>query len=139
MTLLIVDQWQSFLCFIRSGVTRSTLLMVLYLDLMCQCGLHAVLWSHIGTLIHRHAAEHHSPAGLLFHFRCPYGTILLTPYSMLTGGFQEQGHCFFIGLSCSIPTIIFYSFSISLNSVYRLVLWGWGLGLIGCMSSYQLK
>ena len=24
--------------------------MVLYLDHMCQCGLHAVLWSHIGTL-----------------------------------------------------------------------------------------
>ena len=25
-------------------VTRCTLLMVLYLDRMCQCGLHAVLW-----------------------------------------------------------------------------------------------
>ena len=24
--------------------------MVLYLDRMCHCGLHAVLWSHIGTL-----------------------------------------------------------------------------------------
>ena len=24
--------------------------MVLYLDRMSQCGLHAVLWSHIGTL-----------------------------------------------------------------------------------------
>ena len=37
-----------------------------------------------------------------------------------TGGFQEQGQCFFINLSCSIPTI----FSLSLLSVYRLVLWG---------------
>ena len=36
--------------FIRSGVTRCTLLMVLYLDHMCQYGLHAVLWSHIGNL-----------------------------------------------------------------------------------------
>ena len=27
--------------------------MVLYLDHMCQCGLQAVLWSHIGTLMHR--------------------------------------------------------------------------------------
>ena len=35
-------------CFIRSGVTRCTLLMVLYLDRMCHCWLHAVLWSHIG-------------------------------------------------------------------------------------------
>ena len=44
-----------------------------------------------------------------------------------TGGFKEQGQCFFIGLSCSIPTIVFYSLSISLLSVYRLVVWGWGL------------
>ena len=36
--LLIVDPWQSCVCFIRSGVTRCTLLMVLYLDHMCQCG-----------------------------------------------------------------------------------------------------
>ena len=43
-----------------------------------------------------------------------------------TGGFQEQGQCFFIGLSCSIPNIIFYSFPLSLLSVYSLVLWGWG-------------
>ena len=48
----------------------------------------------------------------------------------VAGGFQEQGQCIFIiyiGLSCSIPTIVFYSFSFSLLSVYRLVLWGWGL------------
>ena len=31
--------------------------MVLYLDRMCQRGLHAVLWSHIGTLMHRLAIE----------------------------------------------------------------------------------
>ena len=30
--------WKSFVCFIRSGVTRCTLLMVLYLDHMCQAG-----------------------------------------------------------------------------------------------------
>ena len=39
-----------------------------------------------------------------------------------TGGFQEQGQCFFIGLSCSIPAIAFYYFFL----VQRLVLWGWG-------------
>ena len=44
-----------------------------------------------------------------------------------TGGFQEQGQCFFIGLSSSVSTMILYSFSLSLISVYRLVLWGWGL------------
>ena len=31
--------------------------MVLDLDHMCQCGLHVVLWSQIGTLMHRLAAE----------------------------------------------------------------------------------
>ena len=75
--------WQSFACFIRSCVKRCTLLMVLYLDRMCQCGLHAVLWSHIGTLMHRLAAESLSTTGLLFHSRCPCGMILLTPYSMV--------------------------------------------------------
>ena len=69
--------------FIRSGVTRCTLLMVLYLNHMCQCGLHPVLWSHIGTLLHRLAEEPRSTAGLLFPSRCPSGTILLTPYSMV--------------------------------------------------------
>ena len=44
-----------------------------------------------------------------------------------TGGFQEQGKCFFIGLSYSIPTIVFYYFFLSFLSVNRLVLWGWGL------------
>ena len=71
------------LCFIRSGGTRCTLLMVLYLDHMCQCGLHAVLWSHIGTFMHRLAAEPRSVATLLFPYRCPSGTILLTQYSMV--------------------------------------------------------
>ena len=57
--------------------------MVLNLDRMFQRGLHEVLWSHIGTLMHRLAAEPCSTAGLLFHSRCPSGTILLTPYSMV--------------------------------------------------------
>ena len=83
VTFLIADPWQSCVCFIRSGVTRFTLLMVLYLDRMCQCGLHAVLWSHISTLMHRLAAEPCSKAGLLFPSRCPSGTILLTQFSMV--------------------------------------------------------
>ena len=45
--------------------------------------LHAVLWSHMGTLMHSLAAEPCSTAGLLFPSRCPSGTILLTPYSMV--------------------------------------------------------
>ena len=44
-----------------------------------------------------------------------------------TGGFQEHGQCFFIGLSCFILTIVLYHFSLSLLSISGLVLWGWGL------------
>ena len=128
VTFLIVDPWQSCVCFIRSGVTRCTLLMVLYVDHMCQSGLHAVLWSHIGTLMHRLDAEPCSTVGLLFSFWCPSGTILLPAYSMVWyWRVTRAGQCFFIGPSCSFPTIVFYSFFLSLLSVYRLVLRGWGL------------
>ena len=69
-----------------------------------------------------------SIAGLWFPSQCPSGTILLTPYSMvLDRRVSRAGPMLFIGLSCSIPTIVFYSFSLSLLSVYRLVLWVWGL------------
>ena len=69
--------------YIRSGVTPCTLLMVLSLDRMCQLGLHAVLWLHIGTLMHILAAEPCGKAELLFPFRCPSGTILPAPFSMV--------------------------------------------------------
>ena len=83
VTFLFVDPWQSCACFIRSGVTRCTLLMVLFLDRMCQRGLHSAFWLHIATLMHRLAAEPCSTAGLLCPSRFPSGTILLTPYSMV--------------------------------------------------------
>ena len=60
-----------------------TLLMVLSLDRMCQHGLYAVLWSHIGTLMHHLGAEPCSTAELLFRSRCPSGTVFLTLYSMV--------------------------------------------------------
>ena len=132
MTMLIVDPLQSCVYFIRSGVTRCTLLIdrcTVYLFCMCQYGLYAALWSHIGTLMHRLGAKPHSTAGLLFPSLCPSGTNLLAPYSIDgvgLAGFKSRANAFFC-LSCSIPTIVFYSFFPSLLSVYRLVLWGWGL------------
>ena len=57
----------------------NPLIMVLCLDHMCQCVLHAVLWSHIGTLMHDLAAEPRSTAGLLFSSQDLSGTIWLTP------------------------------------------------------------
>ena len=56
VTLHVVDLWQYCVCCIRSGITRCTHVMVLYLHLKCQCGLHAVLWSHISILMRRLAA-----------------------------------------------------------------------------------
>ena len=55
----------------RLGVIRCTLLMVLSLDRMCQRGLHAVLWSHIGSLIHSLAAEPCSTADFYSLFGVP--------------------------------------------------------------------
>ena len=50
---------------------------------ICQCRLHAVIWSYIGILISLFAAEPCSTAGLLFHSHYLPGTILLTLYSMV--------------------------------------------------------
>ena len=45
--------------------------MMLYLDRICQCGLHAVPWSHIGILMRHLDAEPSSTAGLLCPSYCP--------------------------------------------------------------------
>ena len=109
------------------------------MDHMCRCDhsneLHSLLWSHIGTLMHRLSAELRSTAGFLFPSRCPFGTILLTPYSMVWDRrVSRAGQCFFIGLSCSIPTLAFYSFP-SLFFLSKVWYCGAGVfGLIGCIS-----
>ena len=41
--------------------------------------------------------------------------------------FKRRANAFFVGLSCSIPTMVFYSFPLSPLSVSRFLLWGWGL------------
>ena len=51
VTMHIVNLWQYNVCCIWSGVTRCTLLMVIYPFRMHQCRLHAVHWSHIGILM----------------------------------------------------------------------------------------
>ena len=128
VTLLIVDPWQSCVCFIRSGVTRCTLLVVLYMDHMCQCGLHAVLWSHIGTHMHRLAAEPRSTTWLILPSRCPSGTILLTQYSMVLDWRVSRAEpMLFYWSKMLYPYYCLLLFFPSLLSVYRLVLWGWGL------------
>ena len=69
--------------------------------------------------------------GALVAHRCIYApprcrtlqySITFIPFSVSLWN-DLQGQC----LKCSIPTLVFYSFSFSLLSVYRLVLWGWSL------------
>ena len=53
----------------------------------------------------------------------PYSSVRVTRGALVS----RAGPMLFICLSCSIPTIVFYCFSLSLLSVYRFVLCGWGL------------
>ena len=62
VTLQISDLWQYYVWCIKSGVTKFTLFMALYLSHMCHCMLHAVLWSHINLLMHFLGEEARSTA-----------------------------------------------------------------------------
>ena len=83
VTSQIVALWQYYVCCTRSGVTRCTLFVVLFLCRMCRFGLHAALWSHIDSLMRLLAAEPRSIAGLLFPCQHVCGTILVTLCSMV--------------------------------------------------------
>ena len=116
VTLHIVDLWQYCVCCTRSGVSRCTLFMVLFLSHMCWCGLHAVL-----------AAEPRSIGGLLFSSQYLCGTVLVTPCSMVWDWrVSRAGPIPFYWPSCSL-TFCLLLFSLSLLSIYGLVLWGWGI------------
>ena len=110
----IVDLWQYFVCYTRSDVIRCNLFVVLYLGRMCQCGLHAVLWSHTGILMHLLGAEPHSTAEFLFPSHYLSGTILMTLYSMVWDWrVSEAGQCHFISLGCSFTFVSFTVFPFS--------------------------
>ena len=127
MTLVIADLWQYFACCQRSGVTRCTLLMVLYLDSMCQCGILAVLLSHIGIFMRQLATEPHSIAGLLLTSRCPSGTILMTMYSIVWDWrVSRAGTMFFYWSNLLSPyysLILYFTFSSFCLLVVIVGLW----------------
>ena len=129
VTLLIGDLWQFCVCCIRSDVTRCTRLMMRYLYRMCQCRSHAMPWSHISILMRRLVAKPRSIAGFLSHLSVPLERSCWPCIRWCgTAGFKSmQDQCFFIDLSSSIPTMVFYHFPFYLLSVHRLVLRGWGL------------
>ena len=126
LILHIVDLWLYYVWCARSGVTQCTFFMVLYLSCMCRCVLHAVPWSHIGTLMRLLAAEPRSIIGLLFFCKYLCRTILVTPYSMVwdcwvsrTGPMTFYWPSFSFPFWCLLVSISFLSF-------YGLILWGWG-------------
>ena len=87
---------------------------------MCQCGLHAALWSYIGLLMSFLAAENRSTAGLIFI--CQYLRIQWCG----TSGFQEHGQCLLIGVTaCSL----FVSYVFPLSS---FIIW---VAIVGLGSS----
>ena len=53
-----------------------------------------------------------------------------------TGGFQDQGQCFLIGLSCSIPAIVFYT--IFLFLFFLSIGWYCGAGVFGMIGFIAL-
>ena len=111
----------------RSGVNRSTHFVALYVCLMFQSGLNAVLWSHIGILLRLPAAEPRSITGLLLLSLSLSGMIWLTPYLMVWDWrVSRAGPMLFCGPSCSLIFCL-QLFSLSLLVLYRLVVWGWGL------------
>ena len=89
--------------------------------------LHAVLWSHIGIILHLPAAEPRSTAGLIFPSQYLSGTIWFTPYLMVWDWrVSRAGPMPFCWHSCSLLFSL-QLFSLYLLFLYRLVVWGWGL------------
>ena len=110
--LLIVDPWQYCVCCIRLGVTRCTLLMVLYLDLasagytrcsgrtsvhLCAASLQNLAVYHM-TFIPLLVSLWNDLANPVFDF------VGLADFNSRANAFD------LIGLSCPIPTINFCYF-----------------------------
>ena len=109
--------------------------MVFYLCRMCQCGLHEVLLSQICIYLCTSSLLNLAvPQGLYSTLSVPVERSCWQCIRWCgTGGFQEHGQCFFIGISFLIPFRLV--FSVSLLSVCGMVLWGCVVfSLIGCKS-----
>ena len=122
-------------CCTRSGVTRSTHFVALYLCLMCQSGLDAALWSHIGILLRLPAAEPRSTAGLLFPSQSLSGMVWLSPYLMVWDWRVSRAGPMPFCWPCWSLLFCLQLFSLSLLFLYRLVVWGWGLRTDGVLIS----
>ena len=107
--------------------------MVLYLCRMCQCGLHEVVWSHIGILMGLLAAEPRSSARLFIAISVSLWNNLADPHSMVWNWWVLcAGLIHFHWPKQFTPPLSFTVFLF-----FLCILWycGTGLfGLIGCKS-----
>ena len=72
--------------------------MVLYLCHMCHCGLHAVIWLHIGTPMSLHAAEpRRTFSPLSVSLWSDLGDHIFDSVGL--AGFKSRANDFFISLS----------------------------------------
>ena len=123
----IVDLWQYYVCCKRPGETRCTLFMFLYMSSMCHC------WVTRGALVAPRytCATPHSITSLFcrtFHSpQVSLWNILLTPYSMVWDWRVLREGPIHNNFSKKLIPFCLLQFSFSLLSLYRLVLWGWGL------------
>ena len=105
--------------------------MVLYLAEMYvpRCALHAVLWSHIGTLMRLLAAEPRSTSG----FFSPLWNDLCDPLFDGVGlaGFKSRANAL-LSAKLLAPFCLLLS-SLALLSFYALVLWGWSLRTVNVL------
>ena len=121
------DGLKKIMFFIKITNVFFLLCITIYLCLMCQCGLHTLLLSHIRALMLLLTAEPHSTAGFLFPGQYLCRMILVTMYSMVFDWWVSRaGPMPFYWPHCSLP-FCFLLFSLSLLSFYGLVLCDWGL------------
>ena len=85
------------------------------------CGLHAVLFLHLGILMSRLAEGPRNPAGFLFPSQCPSGTILLTPYSMVWD--RRVSRAGPMPLCC--PKLLYSYYSLLLSIRFSSLSMGW--------------
>ena len=130
VTLHFVDLWQYYVCCTRSGApspsctTQCTLLVVIFLCRMCRWGLH---------IAHRYTYAPPRCRTLQYHITfIPLSVSLWNDlgdpmYSMVWGWqVSRAGPMPFYCHRCPLPFYLLM-FSVSLPSLYGLVLSGWGL------------
>ena len=110
--------------------------MVLCLDRTCQCGLYSVIWLHIGNLCAVSLLNLPVPPDFHSLLNVPLaGTVFLIPWDtsvphhsiVWDWRVSRAGPMLFYFPKLLYPYYCLLLFFLSLLSVYRLVLWGWGL------------